>query len=108
MSTLRPVDEARFDSAKMAKVGLWQSDRLLVGLNCFEPGQRHAPHVHAGSDKVYVVVEGRARCTLGDATSDLEPGMVAIAPSGVSHGIENAGTSRLVVLVFMAPPPRGA
>src|SRR5436309_13035265 len=36
---------ATFSPAKMTKLDCFRSDRLLVGLNCFEPGQ--VQHVHA-------------------------------------------------------------
>jgi oxalate decarboxylase/phosphoglucose isomerase-like protein (cupin superfamily) len=42
----------------MAKATLFESSRLLVGLNAFEPGQEHGLHAHAGQDKVYLVLEG--------------------------------------------------
>jgi mannose-6-phosphate isomerase-like protein (cupin superfamily) len=96
---------ARFDPAKMAKVGLYDSPHLMLGLNCFEPGQKHALHAHGESDKIYAVVAGRARLTLGEESSDLEAGAVAVAPAGVPHAVENSGPARLVLLVVMAPPP---
>ena len=55
---IRPADHASYSTAKMGKSTLFASPRLLVGLNAFEPGQEHALHVHAGMDKVYLVVDG--------------------------------------------------
>ncbi len=43
----RPEDHAVYDPEKMGKSTLFQSDRLLVGLNAFEPGQEHRLHAHA-------------------------------------------------------------
>ena len=43
----------------MGKTTLFRSDRVMVGLNTFEPGQEHAMHSHHGMDRVYHVVEGR-------------------------------------------------
>ena len=40
--TLRPEAFAVFKDDKMGKSTLFESDRILVGLNCFEPGQAHA------------------------------------------------------------------
>ena len=54
----RPEAHAVYDPVKMGKATLFQSERLLVGLNCFEPGQEHKLHAHAGMDKVYHVLEG--------------------------------------------------
>ena len=47
---LQPLELATFNSAKMAKVTLFESERVLIGLNCFEPGQEHALHHHHSHD----------------------------------------------------------
>ncbi len=55
---IRPSDHATWRPDKMGKSTIFESPRLLVGLNTFEPGQVHALHAHSGMDKVYQVVEG--------------------------------------------------
>jgi mannose-6-phosphate isomerase-like protein (cupin superfamily) len=104
-SAIRPEAHASFDSAKMGKATLFRSERLMVGLNCFEPGQEHALHAHAGMDKVYVVVCGRGRFVLEDRELPMEAGALLVAPEGVPHGIRNDGGARLVVLAILAPAP---
>jgi quercetin dioxygenase-like cupin family protein len=89
----------------MGKSTIFQSHRLLVGLNCFEPGQKHALHTHAGMDKVYHVLEGRGRFLLADRELDMDAGTMLVAPEGVPHGIHNTGDERLLVLVVLAPAP---
>jgi quercetin dioxygenase-like cupin family protein len=102
---IRPEAHAVFHEGKMGKCTLFQSERLLVGLNCFEPGQEHALHAHAGMDKVYHVVQGRGRFLLEGRELDMESGTMLVAPEGVPHGIRNSGGERLVVLVVLAPAP---
>jgi quercetin dioxygenase-like cupin family protein len=97
-------DHAVFSAAKMTKVDCFRSERLLVGLNCFEPGQSQAVHAHAGADKFYVVVSGKANFVVGERTVSAGPGDLILAPSGVPHGVERAET-RTVVLVAIAPAP---
>lgn len=97
---------ARFDAAKMGKSDLASGETLFVGLNAFEPGQEHAPHAHPGQDKLYVVLEGSGEVTVADETRTLSIGDVAFAPSGVTHAIRNTGSSRMVVLAALAPPPK--
>ncbi len=97
-------DEARFSDTKMTKVDCFRSDRLLVGLNCFEPGQEQKPHTHAGADKFYLVVSGKARFVVGGRTIEARPGDLVLAPEGVPHGVERA-LERTVVLVAIAPAP---
>jgi mannose-6-phosphate isomerase-like protein (cupin superfamily) len=54
---------------------------------------------------VYLVVKGRGRFLVGDERRTLSAGEAVMAPASSPHGIENDGDDRLVVLVFMAPPP---
>ena len=63
---IRPEDHAVYAAGKMGKSTLFESSRLLVGLNAFEPGQAHPLHAHAGMDKVYSVVEGEGVFLLED------------------------------------------
>ncbi len=55
---IRPEDHAVFHPEKMGKATLFRSQRVMVALNGFEPGQEHALHAHAGMAKVYHVLEG--------------------------------------------------
>lgn len=84
---------------------LFQGQMMLVGINCFEPGQAQAVHDHADQDKVYIVMDGVGRFTVGGETQDVSAGGVVWAAAGVPHGVENAGITRLSVLVCIAPPP---
>ena len=99
------AEAATFDPAKATKADLCRGDRLFVGLNCFEPGQGQKVHAHAGSDKFYLVVSGRARLTGGAETREAGPGTVVWAPADVPHGVAEA-LERTVLLVAIAPPPR--
>jgi quercetin dioxygenase-like cupin family protein len=103
--TLRPEAHAVFREDKMGKATIFQSPRLLVGLNCFEPGQEHALHAHEGMDKVYQVIEGTGLFLLEGRDLDMRPGDMLVAPDGVPHGIRNSGDGRLVVLAILAPGP---
>jgi quercetin dioxygenase-like cupin family protein len=101
-----PRTRARFQAEKMGKATLFESARIMVGLNAFEAGQEHAAHAHAGADKLYEVLDGRGEFTVGAEQQTLERGGLVFAPSGVAHGVKNVGPGRLLVLVVMAPPPR--
>ncbi len=105
-STIRPADHAVFAAEKMGKATVFESPRLLVGLNCFEPGQSHALHAHAGQDKVYSVVEGEGVFLLDGRTLPMRAGDLLIAPEGVAHGIHNSSGGRLIVLAILAPSPQ--
>ena len=96
---------AEFGESKMGKVSLASGEHLYAGLNCFLPGQEHAAHVHAGQDKMYVVLEGRGVASVGDESREVSAGDMVFAPAGVVHGMKNTGDANLVVLITFAPPP---
>jgi len=104
-TAVRPEQHAVFNSEKMGKATLFRSDRIMVGLNAFLPGQEHALHAHDRMDKVYQVLTGSGVFLLEDREIAMEPGVLLIAPEGVPHGIRNTGDDRLVVLAILAPAP---
>jgi quercetin dioxygenase-like cupin family protein len=97
----RRVDEhTGFRSDKPVKADLFRGEHLLVGLNCYEPGQSQTLHSHAGADKFYLVISGKARMRVGEEAREAGPGSVVWAPAGVPHGVEEA-LERTVMLVGM-------
>lgn len=101
----RSIDgAATFAKDKAAKTDLFGGRHLFVGLNCFEPGQSQKVHVHAGSDKFYLVISGKARMIVGDQSREVGSGAVVWAPADVPHGVVEA-LERTVMLVAIAPPP---
>lgn len=87
------------------KADLFRGASLFLGLNCFEAGQAQRAHTHAGADKFYLVVSGRARLIVGSETREVGPGTIVWAPADVPHGVAEA-LERTVLLVGIAPPPR--
>ena len=107
-TVIRPSDHAVWRADKMSKSTIFESPRLLVGLNAFEPGQAHALHAHAGMDKVYQVVEGEGVFLLEGRDVPMKAGDLLVAPDGVPHGVRNTGLGRLLVLLILAPAPATA
>jgi mannose-6-phosphate isomerase-like protein (cupin superfamily) len=104
-SVIHPGDYAQWRPDRMGKSTIYESPRLLVGLNAFEPGQAHALHAHAGLDKVYQVVEGEGAFLLEGRELPMKAGDLLVAPAGVPHGVRNTGAGRLLVLAILAPAP---
>ena len=90
---------------KFYKTTLFQSDRLMLGLNCLEPGQTQHVHDHADQDKFYHVLEGVGLFTVGDDVQFAGPGTTVWAAAGIPHGVTNQGSERLTLLMGMAPSP---
>ena len=100
---IRPADFANWQADRMGKSTLFESPRMLVGLNAFEPGQSHALHSHRGMDKMYLVVEGAGLFLLEGQELPMKAGDLLVAPDGVPHGVRNDGPDRLLVLAVLAP-----
>ena len=102
---VRPQHHALYAPNKMGKTTIFESPRVLVGLNAFEPGQEHALHAHAGQDKVYQVIEGEGLFLLEGQELPMTAGDLLVAPEGVAHGVRNNSARRLLVLAILAPAP---
>ncbi len=109
MSTARhvadPLEHAVFRPDKMGKSTLFESPRMLLGLNAFEPGQEHRLHTHEGMDKVYHVLSGSGHFLLEGREMPMSSGALLVAPDGVPHGVRNTSADRLVLLAVLAPAP---
>jgi quercetin dioxygenase-like cupin family protein len=98
------AERAAFGPTSGTKTDLWVGDRLFIGLNCFESGQSQRVHAHAGADKLYFLVSGKARMMVGTETRLASAGDLVVAPADVPHGVVEA-LERTVMLVAIAPPP---
>jgi len=91
-----------FSREKASKVILVETDHSRSTLWCLLPGQKIAPHVHAG-DHVWTVYEGEGYyLSEGAEPQPIAPGTILVAPAGVSHGVENNGDKGLVFLSVSA------
>lgn len=106
MKLIKPVrDHVGVRPDKFFKNTLFESDAMLLGLNCLEPGQVQKSHRHEGQDKFYYVVEGAGSFQLGKEEIQGQAGDVIWAPAGLEHGVHNRGATRLTLLVGIAPAP---
>ena len=106
MKVIKVSDKVEFKSEKMNKVSLFDSERFFCDVYCLEPGQTQKVHAHEGSDKIYYLLEGKGRITIGSEEKEMTAGEITMAPSGEVHGVVNQSQEPLVILVFMAPKPQ--
>ncbi len=102
---IRVKDHVKFAPDKIAKIALHATDRAVLDLYCVAPGQSQKAHTHDAQDKVYYVLEGAGRFSLGGAEERVAAGEALVAPAGVEHGLVNDGAHPLLVLVLITPPP---
>jgi mannose-6-phosphate isomerase-like protein (cupin superfamily) len=99
------ADSVAFSEEKMKKNALFDSPHLFYDAYCLLPGQAQKIHAHEGSDKVYYVLRGTGRFSVGGEERDLGEGEAVIARAGEPHGVSNETQEDLVLLVTMAPRP---
>ncbi len=105
METRTVSDSVEFSEEKMKKNALFDSQHLFYDVYCLLSGQAQKVHAHEGSDKVYYVLRGEGRFTVGGEEKDLGEGQAVIARAGNPHGVRNERQEDLVLLVAMAPRP---
>ncbi|HJO91413.1 MAG TPA: cupin domain-containing protein [Anaerolineales bacterium] len=94
------------DPDRVFKSNLFQSDKILVGLNCLTPGQTQDTHTHAEQDKFYYVIQGCGEFVVGNDVQQADSGCTIWAAAGVEHGVTNTSDQLLVLLVVIAPAPQ--
>jgi mannose-6-phosphate isomerase-like protein (cupin superfamily) len=105
LESKRVSAEISFSEEKMKKNVLFGSPHLFYDTYCLLPGQSQKIHAHESSDKVYYVLRGTGRFTVGEEEEDLGEGHAVIARAGAPHGVRNESQDELVLLVTMAPRP---
>src|SRR5689334_3980105 len=68
-----------------------------------EPGDGTPLHVHQNEDEYLFVLEGTARCALGDKTFDAEAGTMVALPRQIQHAWANRSTS-ILRMAFICYP----
>lgn len=95
-------EKISYSNEKANKVVLDETDHSRSTLWCLLPGQKIAPHIHAG-DHVWTVFEGSGNyLSEGADPQPIAPGIILVAPAGESHGVENTGDKGLVFLSISA------
>lgn len=102
---IRVKDHVTFSPERLARIALSATARALLDLYCVAPGQSQKAHTHDAQDKIYYVLEGAGRFSLGGVEEILGPGEALVARAGVEHGLVNDGREPLLVLVIVTPPP---
>jgi mannose-1-phosphate guanylyltransferase/mannose-6-phosphate isomerase len=73
-------------------------DHFLVRQISVKPGGRLSLQRHRHRAEHWVVVQGRARVTIGDDVSEIERNQSTYIPPGVPHRLENPGEAELTVI----------
>ena len=105
MKVVKLADVVEFNPEKLKKVSLFDTENFFCDIYCLEPAQSQKVHSHGDSDKVYYVLKGSGKVTVGSEEKVLGPDEITFAPAGEEHGVVNHTHDKLVMLVFMAPRP---
>ena len=105
MKIVKLADVVEFNSEKLKKISLFDTNNLFCDIYCLEPGQSQKVHSHGESDKVYYTLRGSGKVTVGSEQKELGPDEITLSQAGEDHGVINDSHYKLVMLLFMAPKP---
>ena len=91
---IRVREHVTQDRERMAKVALATTSRAQLDLYCVAPGQAQKPHVHDEQDKIYYVLEGAGRFTLGAEGERLEAAVARVYRDGKVLTPDQGGTAK--------------
>ena len=99
-------DHIRITTERWYKGTIFQSEHMLVGVDCLAVGQSQPAHMHRGHDKMYYIQSGSGEFTIGTTVAVCNAGSIIIAPADTVHGVVNTGNEPLIMLITMAPEPK--
>jgi (S)-ureidoglycine aminohydrolase len=98
---LKPVKEETRERRQVFQGYTHSLQDLEIHVTTIEPGKSpHPPHVHADSEELIIVKNGKLTVTINGKTEELGPGSVAMAMPGDEHGFNNAGESAATYYVI--------
>ena len=68
-----------------------------------EPGTGIPPHVHENEDEIFKVLEGQMELTVGNETTVLKAGDLALGPRGIPHSWKIIGDKKAKVILSVFP-----
>ena len=92
-----------FSAEKFVKKTLFDSDKLVTDIYCFQPGQILDVHKHPHSDQVFYFIEGTGVMTVGNEETQVGPGDSTLAPADVEHSIRNTGSTTMIAFQVTTP-----
>ena len=98
------ADMIKFSSDARVNQEVLSTDRLMVRMNCYEPGQVTPMHMHPEEDEVMYIVEGEGIVTFkGRGNLPVKAGELVCLPSDQYHQITAGFEGRMVLIYFMTP-----
>ncbi len=99
-------DHVRLTAERWFKGTIYQSEHMLIGVDCLAVGQSQPAHMHRGHDKMYFVQSGSGEFTIGTIVTVCNAGSIIVAPADMLHSVINTGNEPLIMLICMAPEPK--
>ena len=99
------MDARRFAAEKIAKIPLFESEKMFCDVYGVSPGQEQKAHIHDDCDKVYYVIEGCGLFKVGGEVREVGEKNLVYVPAGVEHSLKNDSGANLTLLVAMSPHP---
>jgi len=102
--TVNLGEVAAFSPDRRVNRELMVTDRMVVRMNCYEPGQVTPMHMHPEEDEILYIVEGAGSVSFEDrAEISVKAGDLVCLPADQFHCITAGPDGRMVLIYFMKP-----
>jgi quercetin dioxygenase-like cupin family protein len=91
------------DTMTLKATGDSTGGNLVLLENLTAPGGGPPPHIHAGDDEFFYVLDGSFEVRIGDDLHVLGPGGFAYVPRGTVHNFRNTAATPSRILVGFTP-----
>ncbi len=98
-----PIVQMAKDNDEFRNV-IWTGNETQVVLMAIPSGGEIGGEVHEGHDQLLWFVAGEGEAVIGEVTSQVAAGDLAIVPAGVFHNFRNTGPGMLKLYTTYSPP----
>jgi quercetin dioxygenase-like cupin family protein len=107
MQTRDLTELVHFSEEEARRSVLYDSERVFAQVICLQDNQLLGPVSDPESEGIVAILAGEVAAQIGKGRARLKQWETALVPPGDDLTLHNASAEPAVVLLVLAPPPRG-
>ena len=107
MQTRDLTELVHFSEDEARRSVLYDSERVFAQVICLQDNQLTGPMSDPESEGIVTILAGEVAAQIGKGRARMKQWETVLVPSGEDLTLRNASSDPAVVLLILAPPPRG-
>jgi glyoxylate utilization-related uncharacterized protein len=107
MQTRDLTDLVHFSEEEGRRSILYDSERVFAQVICLQDTQLVGPLSDPASEGIVTILAGEVAAQVGKGRARMKQWQTALVPPGDDLTLRNASAEPAVILLVLAPPPRG-